>query len=122
MFEYIARPNPDGQNKEGGGTEVAKDGTVRIWIFSGLDASLVHETRHGAGYENREWGWDQEKGEPTYYDYQDEFEAFQQMSDYSTIIYRTGGRSEKAIIEYINNSYSNKSYIIKEFQQFKVPK
>jgi hypothetical protein len=121
MFEYRTKPNPDGLHKEGGGLKV-NEGVVEIWVFEGLDGSLVHETRHGAGYLNDEFGWDHGKGEPTYYDYQDEYEGFKQMSDYNIIIWGNGGRSDKAIKEHIESLYSSYSFIIKKFEQVKVPK
>jgi|AVFP01.1.fsa_nt_gi hypothetical protein len=122
MFHYGTRPNPDGKYLSGGGTLYNKDeDRVDIWFYSGLEGTLVHETRHGAGYSWGEWGWDNGTNSPTNYDYQDEYDAYRQESNYTRIILQGMGRSKLEIMNVIKVNYGNKDYIIKEFHQYCEP-
>lgn len=122
MFHYGTRPNPDGKYLSGGGTFYNKDeNRVDIWFYSGLKGTLVHETRHGAGYSWGEWGWNNETNSPTNYDYQDEYDAYRQESNYTRIILQGMGRSKLEIMNVIKVNYGNKDYIIKEFHQYCEP-
>jgi hypothetical protein len=86
-----------------------------------LEGTLVHETRHGAGYSWGEWGWDNGTNSPTNYDYQDEYDAYRQESNYTRIILQGMGRSKLEIMNVIKVNYGNKDYIIKEFHQYCEP-
>ena len=98
MFHYIARPNPDGKYLSGGGTSYdIKNNRIVIWLYSGLPKTLVHETRHGAGFSWREWGWDKKADSPVYYDYQDEFEAYMLSNYYDRIILKGEGLNKKRL-------------------------
>jgi len=122
MFHYIARPNPDGKYLSGGGTSYDKNNNrIVIWYYSGLAKTLVHETRHGAGFSWGELGWDEEQNIPSYYDYQDEFEAYMLSNYYDEIILKGEGLSQKEIVKKIEDNYKNTTYIIKEFKQHCVP-
>ena len=80
----------------------------------------MHETRHGAGYSWGEWGWN--TNVPTNYDYQDEYEAYRQESDYARIMYVGISRTKLEIMNVIKENYGNKDFIIKEFHQNCEPK
>ena len=122
MFYYYARPNPEGKYLSGGGTSYNKDkNRIVIWFYSGLPKTVVHETRHGAGFSWGEWGWNNETNSATYYDYQDEFEAYMLSNYYGKIILKETIKNKKMIFEMIENEYGNKNYIIKEFEQHCVP-
>ena len=118
MFHYTARPNPGMKYLAGGGTgyNIEKD-RVDIWFYSGLGETIVHETRHGAGFVRGEWGWDIANNKPTNYDYQDEYVAFRQGGNYSWIINQQEGTAGYDIKKYIRDRYGSKSSIIKEFRQ-----
>ena len=121
-FYYIARSNPNGKYLSGGGTSYDKENNrIVIWFYSGLSKSLIHETRHGAGFSWREWGWNKETDSPSYYDYQDEFEAYMLSNYYDRIILKGEGLSKKEIVKIIEDNYQNKMHIIKEFEQHCVP-
>ena len=114
MFHYIARPNPEGKYRSGGGASYDKENNrIVIWYYSGLPKSLVHETRHGAGFSWGEWGWDEETNLPTSYDYQDEYEAYMLSDYYDRIILKGEGLSSKEIIKIIEDNYKTKTHIIK---------
>ena len=122
MFYYNARPNPGGKYLSGGGTSYNKDkNRVVIWFYSGLPKTVVHETRHAAGFSWGEWSWDNETNSAAYYDYQDEFEAYMLSNYYGRIILREEIKNKKMIMEMIENEYGNNKHIIKEFEQHCVP-
>ncbi len=122
MFYYFARPNPEGKYLSGGGISYNKDDNkMVIWFYSGLPKTLVHETRHGAGFSWGEWGWNNETSSPTYYDYQDEFEAYMLSNYYGRMILKEKIKNKKMIIEMIETEYGNKDNIIKEFEQHCAP-
>jgi hypothetical protein len=122
MFHYTARPNPNGKYLSGGGTSYDVEGNrIVIWFYSGLYKSLIHETRHGAGFSWGEWGWNKEVDSPAYYDYQDEYEAYMLSNYYDRIILKGKGLSKQEIVKIIEDNYKNKMHIIKEFEQHCVP-
>ncbi len=122
LFYYEAKPNPDGIYLSGGGTKYNIDEKrVDIWFYSGNAGTIVHETRHGAGYAWYEWGWNISDNLITNYDYQDEFEAYRAKSIYTRLILKQGGMSKLEIIHDIDQKYKNKKHIIKEFRQFCEP-
>lgn len=120
-FEFSTKPNPDMKYIEGGSTEYDEEtGNIKTWVYAGLDATLVHEVRHGAGYERKEWGYDSINKTQDAYDYQDEYEGYKQASDYNQLIYNEKVKSSREIILSIQQKYSNKPNIIREFKQYKV--
>lgn len=118
MYYYIAKPNPDGKYLSGGGTNFnTEKNRVDIWFYSGNKGTIVHETRHGAGYSWKEWGWNANTNTPTNYDYQDEYEAYRQESIYFKVFNVGIGRTKLEIMNVIKENYRDKDYIIKEFHQ-----
>lgn len=118
MYFYNAKDNPNGQYVSGGGTSFnPSQNRVEIWFYSGLNNTIVHETRHGAGYSWNEWAWDEKTSSPTFYDYQDEVEAYRQESVYDRLINNGMGRTLFQIKEVIEQNYGKKDYIIKEYHQ-----
>lgn len=121
MYFYTAKPNPNGQYLSGGGTNYNTDkNRVDIWFYSGNTGTIVHETRHGAGYSWGEWGSNNDN--PTNYDYQDEYEAYRQESNYLNILNIGVGRTKLEIMNVIKENYGKKDFIIKEFHQYCEPK
>ena len=112
MYFYTAKPNPDGKYLSGGGTSYNTDkDRVDIWFYSGNKGTIVHETRHGAGYSWGEWGWNSSTNSPTNYDYQDEYEAYRQESIYFNVFNVGIGRTKLEIMNVIKENYGNKVYI-----------
>ncbi|MEW6772989.1 MAG: hypothetical protein AB1304_03215 [Bacteroidota bacterium] len=123
MYFYTAKPNPDGKYLSGGWTIYNTDkDRVDIWFYSGNIGTIVHETRHGAGYSWREWGWNSSTNSPTNYDYQDEYEAYRHQSIYLNIFNIGIGRTKLEIMNEIKENYGDKDNIIKEFHQNCEPK
>jgi RHS repeat-associated protein len=120
-FNFISKPNPDGATSGGSTGFNTETGEVDVSFYEDLDATLVHETRHAAGYERGEWGWDTQKDEPTYYDYQDEYEGYR-----AGAIYESGGANVnvKSLQREVMSIYSSgqNKVIIRKFKQVKVPK
>ncbi|MEA3495523.1 MAG: RHS repeat-associated core domain-containing protein, partial [Bacteroidota bacterium] len=122
MYFYTAKPNPNGQYISGGGTGYnTNEKRVDIWFYSGNTGTIVHETRHGSGYSWKEWGWNANTNSPTNYDYQDEFEAYGQESNYNRLINVGTGRTKLQIMNVIKQHYGSNDYIIKEFKQYCEP-
>jgi hypothetical protein len=86
-------------------------------IKSSFDEVINSETMFHYG----EWGWDNGTNSPTNYDYQDEYDAYRQESNYTRIILQGMGRSKLEIMNVIKVNYGNKDYIIKEFHQYCEP-
>jgi RHS repeat-associated protein len=122
-FHFSALPNPNNVHKNGGGTIYdIKNNRVNIEFFSNNSWSLVHETRHGAGYVWFEWGNDRLRDISTNYDYQDEYEGIKHASYYLSIFYGELSRSKKDIQSDVKASYTSEN-IIKDsnFRQNCVP-
>jgi RHS repeat-associated protein len=110
---------------QGGGTTLSEDGTVNITIKESVEnwrneRTLVHETRHGYGYLLREWSWDFNLKQPTYYDYMDEFVAIRYENWYMSAVHNHAVWKDDRIRERVIRDYQG-NHVIKEFTQFLVP-
>jgi RHS repeat-associated protein len=109
-----------------GGKSYFSNDKYVIRFVPGAGGSMVHETRHGIGYFNREWGLDR-RGNLAFYDYQDEYVAFQ-LGSFCNRYGHTPGKvfgTDKSLKQFIIEQYSNKpdceQVIINRFYQFVLP-
>lgn len=120
MYHYTARPKNGTDYLSGGGTSVnIPNNRVDVWFYSGNLSTIVHETRHAAGYAWKEWAWHPNEGlnTPISYDYQDEVEAYEQQSNYAIIFGGYGKKNSREIKQTILANYGKKDFIIKKFKQ-----
>ncbi|GEM_PF-5017651 len=128
MHYYIGKSNTN-NNSSGGGTSFNFSANrLEHDYFLGNDQSLIHETRHGAGYDRGEWSsyFDTEQNREIFlnYDYQDEYEGFRAASMFMRHIYGQsllkiyGATDLRSIIE---EKYSTHPDIIKRFNQYCEP-
>lgn len=112
MYYYESRKNPDGFPTGGGTVWNEKNNRYESWFYEGMDGSVVHEVRHGAGYFRGEL----KKGSINLYDYDDEFQAFYQKNVYLNGIYLQEMKSDIDWRLYIISNYHDKVQI-QEFNQ-----
>ena len=131
MFYYDAIPNPNGTASNGHTGFNHNTNRIEITFYSGCYSTIVHESRHGAGYHRGEWSTvpdptGSDLGVPVYYDYQDEYEGYVFQNIYTSYFESpstsTPYSSDQAIRDVITQNYSSKNFIIKEFIQHYVPK
>lgn len=113
-FEYVNNDEELGRDKNGE-TEKLENGNVLINFRTGLNASLIHENRHGYGILIGE-------GPTTIgtYDYMDEFEAFRHQSIYDPQGFQERLQSSScwSIQEYVEKKYTTlNSHIIERWEQ-----
>ena len=119
----------DGTIIESGGSSGWSESNNRFEIqFFNTAASggtIVHETRHGLGYFNNEFGYknDPATGQrvPSNYDYMDEYASFRLGSFYNKYTKSKGYTymTDKALKKHVSSKYNTHPYIIKSFIQHK---
>jgi hypothetical protein len=135
ILNYIADPNTemffyegftpvengDGTIIESGGSSTwnSQENRFEIKFFFGTKEgqTIVHESRHGKGYINKEYNYI--GNTPNAYDYMDEYEAFKYGSWYNRYTRSSGYQllTDKALKQHVEEKYKNNPYIIKKFNQ-----